>query len=104
MPQVTYLVTQQVRNRLAHPLTGFNPLLAVACSNQTPQPEPYVIDFTDGSFNFWQSQITAEELDSTSSPEGSLCILYGKQATNQTGTAQKFATFSGTVQVQIDME
>ena len=63
MPQVTYLVLQQALARMANPITGFNALLAAACDNQTPQPTPYLIDFTAGSSTFWQSNISVEDWD-----------------------------------------
>jgi hypothetical protein len=104
MPQVTYLVLQQALARMATPLTGFNALLAAACAAQSPQPTPYAIDFTTGSFNFWQSNISIEDLDQTSTPDGTVCVMYGVKAVNMTGTVQKYQIFSGTVQIAIDFE
>jgi len=105
MPQVSYLVRQQVRKRLADNLTGFNYWLSQACLSQVPQPDPYVIDFADGSSNFWQSNITAEELDATSTPaDGTLCLLYSVRSTTPGPTYQKFSIFGGVVQVAVDFE
>jgi hypothetical protein len=104
MPQVSYLVRQQVVARLSNPTTGFNFWLAAACATQTPAPTPFVIDWTASSTNFWQSNISAEALDESSPDEGTLCMVYGEGFRNQTGTVQKFAVFSGTLEIEVCFE
>jgi hypothetical protein len=107
MPQISYLVRSQVRARLADPKTGFNFWLAQAClSEPTELPlEPFVIDFSDRSPTFWQSYISADDLDATtSSSDGTLCILYSARSSTPGATYQKFSTFGGPVHICIDFE
>jgi hypothetical protein len=104
MPQISYLVRQQVVARLADPATGFNFWMAQACASQSPAPTPFVIDFSAASTNFWQSNVTAEALDESTPDESTLCIVYGGSMENQTGTPQKFTRFSGTVEINVVFE
>jgi len=104
MPQVSYLVRQQVVARLSDEESGFNFWLTQACAGEDPSPTPFVVDFSLTSTNFWQSNITAEALDMSSPDQGTLCMVYGGGFQNQTGTVQKFAVFSGTLDVCVDFE
>jgi hypothetical protein len=109
MPQVSYLVRTQVEARLSHQTTGLNYHLMQACSSQSPAPTPYTIDWSATSTNFWRSHVTAELLDLTSRADsGTLCMVYGTRQANQIGTSAsflpvKFAVFSGSVEIAVDI-
>jgi hypothetical protein len=107
MPQVSYLVRSQVVARISNPTTGFNYWLGQACASQTPAISTlaYAINWQSPSTDFWQSYISSEDLDATSTPDqGTLCMIYGLGMANQTGTVVKFAVFTGTVEIGVDFD
>ena len=105
MPQISYLVRSQVTARLPNPTTGFNYWLAQACAGQVPAPLPYLLDWTPSSSNFWTSYCTPEDLDTSSTvADGTICLVYGCGIANMEGTVQKFAVFSGTVDVAVELD
>jgi hypothetical protein len=92
-----------VEARLSDQDSGFNYWLSQACASQTPAPDPFEIDWTDGSTNFWHSFTTPEDLDATSSPgDGPICLVYGRGLENQ--NLEKFTVFAGTVEIAVEFD
>lgn len=105
MPSVSYLVRSQVTARLSNQASGFNWWLAQACEGYASRPAPYSINFGQGTSNFWNSYVSTEDLDKTSTPgDGTICLIYGVRFENMVGTVQKFTVFSGVVEIGIEID
>jgi hypothetical protein len=105
MPSVSYLVRSQVTARLATQASGFNYWLAQACENYASRPVPYAITWTQPTTNFWNSYVSSEDLDKSSTPgDGTICLIYGVRFENMVGTVQKFTVFSGVVEIGVEFD
>jgi hypothetical protein len=103
MSLISNAVRSAVRTRLADPATGFNPVLAALCLAPYAL-DAYEIDFTDSSTNFWQSYVTADNLDESDADEGTLMLLYTRRSQTPGPQPQKFSSFSGIVEIGLDVD
>jgi hypothetical protein len=93
-----------VKNQLADPVLGLNPNIVRACDNNGDGIAPWSFDFTDGSRNFAEGNITYKDSEATDIPQKNLLTLYGARTTPFSAGRRLFqATFSGAASINCDM-
>jgi len=100
VPQVFKLVRDTFRNRLANTATGFNANLAALAVSYDLGVAVFEIDFGVASQNFFEAQVSFDELlDSTPVKGPPVLMLFTTDGnvTNET----KFLTFSGIVRISM---
>ena len=98
-PQISRAARARIRQRLANVTTGFNPYLVAALADAgitAPAGWKLPIDFSSSpSLNFFEADLTADELDETSPITYPCMTLFALGATE--GNLEKYKMFSGVV-------
>jgi hypothetical protein len=99
MAKIGRLAREAVRAVLAEPVTGFNARFAGVALDYGLQP--FSVDWSSASKQVWEAPLDPEDLDATSPARYPLVMLYCVASENR--NSRKFATFSGTVEVAVDL-
>lgn len=97
-PQISRAARTRIQARLADVATGFNPYLVAAMADAslaTPIGWKLPINFGAPSFNFFQADLTADELDETTNVTYPVITLFATGLVEQ--NLEKFRLFSGAV-------
>jgi hypothetical protein len=93
------LATDQVLAMLSNQATGFNAAFYSLASSYGV--DVLSIDWDPTRTQFWPGNLTPDQIDESTTSEYPMAFLYSTGARSQ--NTQKFAVFSGTVTVQLDI-
>lgn len=102
-PRISRAARTAIVERLANVTTGFNPNLLAAFADAgitAPRGWKIPIDFVGSSFNFFQADITPQDLDDTTVSTYPAMTLYTKRSDNQ--NLEKARMYTGPVIVKIN--
>ena len=104
MVKITRVARAAAKDRLAHETSGFNPLLVASLADMsitTPAHWRLPIDFTNGSRNFFQADLSPEDFAASTAYTIPFVTLFAVSSATQ--NLAKFHAFAGPVTLGVNV-